>query len=154
MNGKRVPPIIVLVLMLGLSSCAPIRQTTSDQKLARTGLAATAFPEQKSFLYIDVPAADSGVSNLMMRAFIGDATFMKQLTSVMARGASESTYVVVGSRSSGVAYSAVKSALEGFTGKRLPYLHLGLIGDSSQAEKLRPMVDALGSEYRVLPSPR
>ena len=152
MKGKWFHLIIALALTLGSSSCAPVKQTVSDQKLQRAALAAKAFPAQQRFLYFDVPASDNGVSNLMMRAVIGEAAWMKQLTDTMARGASTPTYLVVGSRDNGVAYSAMKKALDSLKGKQLAQLHLVLVGDSRQAEQLRPAVESLGAEYRVLSS--
>ncbi|GLQ52711.1 hypothetical protein GCM10010872_41600 [Dyella flava] len=113
-------------------------------------LAAKAFPGHQEYLYIDVPAADNGVSNLMMRAVIGEAAWMEQLTDAMASGANAPIYLVVGGRDNGVAYSAVKKALNTFKGQQLPQLHLALIGDAGQAEQLRGAVEALGSEYCVL----
>jgi hypothetical protein len=154
MKRKWFDLAVPLTLLLGLMSCASVKQPTSDQGSQRATFAAKVFPEQKKFLYIDVPAADNGVSNLMMRAFMGDAISTKQLMSVMARGASTPTYVVVGSQDNGVAYSALKGALDGLKAESLPYLHLGLVGDPDQAEQLRPKIEALGSEYRVLASPR
>lgn len=88
-----------------------------------------------------------------MRAAIGEAAWMKQLTSVMARGADAPTYVVVGSRDNGVTYSAVKRALDTFQGQKLPYLHLALMGDVERAEQLRAPAEALGVEYRVISMP-
>jgi hypothetical protein len=88
----------------------------------------------------------------MMRAFIAQAPWMRQLTDVMARGAQSPTYVVVGSENNGVAYSALAKAVNSFKGKQLPNLHLALIGDPSQAEQLRSAAEALGAEYRVLAS--
>jgi hypothetical protein len=87
-----------------------------------------------------------------MRAFIGKAQWMHQLTDVMARGAQSPTYLVVGSGNDSVAYSALSKALDSFKGRLLPQLHLALIGDPHQAEGLRPTVEALGAEYRVLSS--
>lgn len=150
MQGKSFHIVALLVLMLGLSSCTNVRQTT-DEPSKRTALAATAFPEQRRYQYIDIPAADNGLSNLMVRAVIGEAAWMEQLTTAMARGANAPTYLVVGSHDNGVAYSAVKKALDTFKGKQLPQLHLALIGDTDQAERLRIAAEALGCDYRVLP---
>ncbi|GAB2589974.1 hypothetical protein ISP15_17950 [Dyella jejuensis] len=153
MKGMGFYLLVVLTLTVALSSCAQVGRPGSDQRSDRLALAAKAFPAQKNFLYVDVPAADNGVSNLMVRAFAGDSATTQHLTSIISRGAIAPTYVVVGSQSNGVAYSTVKAVLDGFKGKKLPYLHLALIGDSAQAGQLQPVADALHSEYLVLVLP-
>lgn len=142
---------IILWLALVLSPVMA-RGAGPDQSWKRVALSAQAFPNQSKTIYIDVPSASNGVSNLMMRAFIGQAQWMRQLTDAMARGSEFPTYVVVGSESDGVAYSALAKAVGSFKGKQLPNLHLALIGNPLQGEQLRSAVEALGAEYRVLGS--
>jgi hypothetical protein len=124
-----------------------------DEAWKRMALSAQAFPNQAEALYIDIPVARSGVSNFMMRAFIGKASWMRQLTDLMARGANSPTYLVIGSQDNAVAYSALSKAFDSFKDGSLPELHLALIGSPEQAGRLRPAVEALGAEYRVLLAP-
>jgi hypothetical protein len=138
--------------MLCLAAFSTVVQAVRPDVQKRFALSAQAFPDQSKTLYIDVPSAGNGVSNALMRAFIGKAQWMHQLTDVMARGAQSPTYLVVGSGNDSVAYSALSKALDSFKGRLLPQLHLALIGDPRQAEGLRPTVEALGAEYRVLSS--
>jgi hypothetical protein len=135
------------------ASCNVSQATGEDETWKRTALSAQAFPGHERALYIDIPSASNSVSNLMVRAFIGNAPWLRQLTDIMAHGAQRPTYLVVGSQSDALAYSALSEALASFKGKSLPELHIALIGSPQKAEKLRPMVEKLGAEYRVLPSP-
>lgn len=148
---KIYAPTVVLLGLLALSTV--VEATGPDETWKRTTLSAQAFPGQPKALYVEIPSASNGVSNLMVRTFIGDAPWLRQLTDIMARGAQSPTYLVVGSQSDAMAYSAASKALASFKGKSLPELHLALIGNPEKAEKLRPMVETLGAEYRVLRSP-
>jgi hypothetical protein len=148
---KKLCLITIAIGLFALSVAA--REVGPDETWKRTALSAQAFPGQKTTLYVEVPSADSAISNAMVRAFIGSSQSTRQITSIMARGAQSSTYLVVGSASDSVAYSALRSALNSFKGQALPQLHLALIGDPRQAEGLRSSVEALGAEYRVLSSP-
>lgn len=147
----RRPALIALMLCLAAFSTV-VQAVRADDVQKRFALSAQAFPNQEKFLYIDVPSAGNGVSNALIRGLIGNAQWMHQLTDVMARGAQSPTYLVVGSGSDSVAYSALRKALDSFKGRLLPQLHVALIGDLRQAERLRPTVEALGAEYRVLSS--
>jgi hypothetical protein len=84
---------------------------------------------------------------------MGSWQSVRQLTNIMARGAQSPTYLVVGSESDSNAYAAVAKAVTALKGRSLPQLHLALIGEPQQAERLRSTVEALGAEYRVLATP-
>ena len=104
-------------------------------------------------MYIDIPSSGNGVSNMLLRAVIADAPWMRQLTGAMARGAQTPTYLVVGGQDNGVAYKALQTALRKLNGQKLPHLHLVLVGDPQRGGKLRSQAEALEAEYRVLVAP-
>ena len=104
-------------------------------------------------IYVDIPSTGSTVANWMLGAVAGQATWMDQLTRVMAMGAERPVYLIVGGEDHGVARKATQAAIRSFAGRSLPHLTLVLIGPQARAERLRPAAEALGITYVVRPPP-
>lgn len=140
-----------LTLFVSCLAIPALAVASTKEASERAKLSASIWPVSKSY-YLEIPAANNPLSNLMIRAAVGQAPWVQELADLMEVGSRETIYLVVGSANDGVARAALAKAIGRVKSKRLDGLHLGLLGDVSRGEKLRESIEATGAEFRVAPS--